>query len=130
MTRIVYKVFGNRAEMRSFDKEDGLLAEIELLSEGDGYIAIGSEVFALSGGRATVDFSKLNEGVYSPIFYGDSVATLEPIKRERGRLSFPGTPELTLRAALSRLDGAEGDLKRMKATIEKLCALIGREVIF
>ena len=130
MTRIIYKIIGNRAEMRSFDADSSLIADIEILPHSDGYLAIGGEVVHVSAGRATVDLSGAGIGEHTPIFYSDSVVTLEPIRRDRSSLSFPRTPESTLRAMLVRCECLEEETKRLSRLILELASRVGREIIF
>lgn len=130
MTRIVYKIIGNKAEMRSFDSDGGLKGELEIIPPCDGYIVIGDETLRLSAGRVKFDFERLAQGEHTPILYRDSAVTLEPIKREKSSLSFPGTPDFTIRNLLLRAESLEEETKRLSERLDELGGLVKRDVIF
>ena len=130
MTRIVYKIIDNTAEMRSFDSDGSLIADIDIYPHTDGYVVIGGEVTQVSSGHAMIDMSRLREGVYTPVLYADRVITLEPIKREKGKIVFPGTPDSTVRALLVRCERAEEEIARLAQRLMEISNRVGREIIF
>ena len=130
MTRIIYKTVGERAEMRSFFSDDGLKAEVEIVPKTDGYIVIGDRTFPLCLGRATVDLEGLSEGEYTPVLFGDSTLALEPIRREKGKITFPGTPDTTVRNLLLRAERLEEEVERLKCTLDEVKSALGQKIIF
>ena len=130
MTRIAYKITGDIAEMRSFDSDGTLIVDIDISPRTDGYVVIGGEVIQLSMGHVMIDMSRFGEGEYTPMLYADRVITMEPIKREKGRIVFSGTPDSTLRALLVRCERAEEEISRLAQRVMEISNRVGREIIF
>ena len=130
MTRIVYKIVENKGEMRSFETDGTQVLTIDIGPRVSGHVAIGREVAPVTGGRGKIDLSHLNDGEYTPILYADSVITLEPIRREMGKILFPGTPDSTVRSLLVRCERLEDRVKSMSDRLDELLSLIGKEITF
>ena len=129
MSRIVYKIFKDGAELRECIGND-LRVTLSTEPKQDGYISLDGVVKKLSEGEAVFSLASLPDGEYTPILYADNKTELEPIRKLSGKLLTLPTPDSTVRRLLLRTESLEKKTEALEDGLKKLYELIEGRIIF
>ena len=129
MTKIVYKIFDDYGEVREYSGE-GLTLSVCVSPEQDGYLTIGDVTKSLSNGEVKFNLDKLSDGEYTPLLFGKTKITLEPIIKKGGKVTPLPTPDSTVRRLLLRTETAEEKLRYLEQRLDDLYKLIEGRIIF
>lgn len=129
MSRIVYKIFDDWGEAREYTGE-GLTLTVSVLPKQEGYLTIGDITKAIRDGEAKFNLERLCDGEYTPLLFGKTKISLEPICKKEGKITPLPTPDSTVRRLLFRTERTEEELRALEERLDGLYRLIEGRIIF